>query len=56
MTTILILNLILAAAVTAGMLTFLGWGIASDHHHRASTRTRLRRRTGATALRPAFAG
>jgi hypothetical protein len=56
MTTILILNLVLATAVAAGMLTFLGWGIVSDHHHRTSARTRFGRRTRATALRPAYAG
>jgi len=56
MTAILMLNLVLAAAVTTGMLTFLGWGITADHHHRTSVRTRFGRRSRGAALRPAYAG
>jgi hypothetical protein len=56
MITILILNLVLAAAVTTGVLSLLTWGIVSDHHHRTSARTRFARRPRTRPIRAAYAG
>lgn len=48
MTIIVLLNFVFAVLVVGGILTLLGWGIASDH---ASVATLARRQRAAVRMR-----